>query len=103
MNVFDLVEQWQEVWELLRQQFFHRPLRIDGEAKDFRQDVSFGKSNLLRIDAGACYDGIDQVFLIFAIHDGEPAGVAERAAVTAQHAISNGMKCAAPKPAGINR
>src|SRR5205814_8563993 len=38
-----------------------------------------------------------------AIHDGESAGVTERAAVPAQNTVSYRMKCSAPESAGIDR
>ena len=70
---------------------------MSASTSPFGKRISFGSIPAARDD------GVDQIFLIFAIHDREPAGVTERAAVPAQHAIADGMKCAAPKSAGIDR
>ena len=42
-------------------------------------------------------------FLVFAVHDREPARIAERAPVPAQHPISDRVKGAAPEPARVHR
>ena len=102
-DVLNLVEQREEIRKLFRKQFLHRFFRIDDEAEDLRKHLAFRKSDLLRIDPCAGYDSIDQILLIFAVHDREPARVTERGAVPAQDAVSHRMKCSAPESAGIER
>src|SRR5207249_6032964 len=98
----NFVEQRKEIRKLFRKQFLDRFFRIDDEAEDLREHIAFRKSNLLRIDPCAGYDSIDQILLIFAVHDREPALVAESGAVPAQNPVSYRMECATPKPAGID-
>ena len=103
MHIFDLVEQRQEVGKLFREQFLHRGLGGGDNAEDFREHVALGKPNFLRINSCARHYRIDQILLIFAVHNCEPARVTERAAVAAQHPVTDRVKCAAPKSAGIDR
>ena len=93
----------QEIRKLFRKQFLHRFLGIDDEAENFREHIALWKSNFLWIDPCTCYDGVNQILLIFAVHDGEAARVAERGAMPAQNPVSYRMECATPKPAGIDR
>ena len=102
-NVLDFVEQRQEVRKLFRKQCFQRHLRVNDETEDFREHITFWKPDFLWINACARHDGIDQILLIFAVHDGEAARVTERGAVPAQNPISNRMECPAPESAGIHR
>src|SRR6266498_5784913 len=70
-NVLNLLEQRQEIRKLFRKQFLQRVLGIDDETEDFREHIAFRKSDLLWIDSCAGHHSLDQVFLIFAVHDGE--------------------------------
>ena len=63
----------------------------------------FGKSDFLRIDSAARDHGVDQILLVFAIHDGESARISESAAVAAQHPVADGMKRPAPESARVDR
>ena len=89
--------------KLFREQLVHRALGIDGEAENLGEHIAFRKPDLLRIDSRCRHDGIDQILLIFAIHDREAARITERASMPAQHSISDRVKRAAPEPAGIHR
>ncbi len=103
VNIGDFFEQWQKVRELLGEQFLHRCLGVDHKAENLREHIAFRETNFLWIDPRACDNGVDQIFLIFAVHDGEAAVVSERAAVAAQHPVSDRMKCAAPNSARVDR
>ncbi len=103
LHIFDLLEQRQEVGKLFREQFLHRRLRVHDEAENLREHIAFRKPDLFRINPRVGDHGIDQIFLIFAVHDGESAVITERAAVTAQHAIADGVKRSAPNPGRIDR
>src|SRR4029077_2973574 len=99
----NLVEQREEIRKLFCKQFLHRFFRIHNEAEDLREHIAFRKSNLLRINPCARYDSIDQILLIFAVHDREPARVTERGAMPAQDAVSHRMECPAPESAVVDR
>ncbi len=43
-------------------------------------------------------DGIDQILLVFAVHDGEPARITKRAPVPAQNSVAHGVERPAPNP-----
>ena len=73
------------------------------KTENLREHIAFRETDFFRIDPGARHHRVDQILLIFAVHDGEAAGVTERAAVPAQHPIADRVKCAAPNPAGIDR
>ena len=103
MDIFDLVEQRQEIGKLCREQFLHRRFRVDDEAENLRQDIALREPDFFRIDPGVGHDRVDQIFLIFAVHDRESAVVTERAAVPAQHAVADGVKRSAPNPARVDR
>jgi hypothetical protein len=42
-------------------------------------------------------DGIDQILLVFAVNDGEPARITKRAPVPAQNSVAHGVERPAPK------
>jgi hypothetical protein len=42
-------------------------------------------------------DGIDQILLVFALHDGEPTRITKRAPVPAQNSVAHGVERPAPK------
>ncbi len=103
LHVRDLLEQRQEIGKLFREQRIDRRLGVNDETENLGQHIAFRESHLLRIDSRRGDHGIDQILLIFAIHDGEPARIPERASMPAQHAISDRMKRAAPKSARVHR
>ena len=103
MDVLDLLEQRQEIREFCGKQFFHRRLCIDDKAKYLGEDIAFREPDFFRINSRACYDRVDQILLIFAIHDREPARITERAPVTSQDSVPHRMERPAPKPARIDR
>ena len=102
-NVLDFVEQRQEVRKFFRKQCLQRHLCVHDEAEDFRKHIAFRKPNFFWINSCARYHRIDQILLIFTIHDAEPARVTERCAVPAENPVSNRMERSAPKPTGIDR
>ena len=73
MHVFDLVEQRQEIRKLFREQFLHRRFRVHDKAEDFREHIAFREPDLFRIDPRVRHHGVDQILLIFAVHDAEAA------------------------------
>src|SRR5262249_52464921 len=99
----NLLEQRKEIRKLFRKQFLERFLCVDDKAEDFREYIALRKSNLLWIDSRAGYDGLEQILLVFAVHDGESARITECTAMPTQNPVSDGMECATPKPAGIDR
>jgi hypothetical protein len=103
VHIRDLLEQRQEIGKLLRQQFFERPFGVDHETENVREHIAFWEPHFLRVDARASHDGIEQIFLVLAVHDGESARVTECAAMPSQHAVADGMKSPAPESAGIDR
>ena len=103
MDVLDLLEQRQEIREFCGKQFFHRCLCIDDKAKDLSEHIAFREPDFFRINSRACYDRVDQILLIFAIHDRESARITERASVTSQDSVPHRMERPAPKPARIDR
>ena len=103
LDVFDLLEEGQEIRKLFREQFLDRSLGVDDEAEDVREHVAFRETDFLGIDPGARDDGVEQIFLVFAVHDREPARITEGAPVPPQHAVADGMKRPAPEPAGVDR
>ena len=88
--------------KLFREQRLQRHLRVHDEAEDFREHITFWKPDFLWINSCARHHRIDQILLIFAVHDGEAARVTERGAVPAQNPVSNRMECPAPESAGIH-
>ncbi len=102
-DVLDFVEQRQEVRKLFREQRLQRHLRVYDEAEDLREHITFWKPDFLWINSCACDHRIDQILLIFAVHDGEPARVTERCAVPAQNPIAYRVECSAPQPARVHR
>ena len=59
MDVLDLLEQRQEIRKFSGEQFFHRRLCIDDEAKDFSEHIAFRETYFFRINSRTCYHGID--------------------------------------------
>ena len=103
LHILDLFEERQEIRKLFREQCIDRRFGIDDKAENFREHVTLRKSNLLRVDPCRRDHRIDEVLLIFAIHDRESARITECAPVPPQHSIPDRMKGAAPKPAGVDR
>ena len=103
MHIFDLLEQRQEIRKLFREQFLDRrsvlttKLKMSASTSPFGNRISFGSIPAARDD------GVEQILLVFAVHDRESARIAERAAVPAQHAVADGMKRPAPEPARVDR
>src|SRR6266480_446953 len=48
-------------------------------------------------------DGIDQILLVFAVHDGEPARITKRAPVPAQNSVATAWNVPPQNSAGIDR
>jgi hypothetical protein len=102
LHVPDLVEQREEIRKLFRDQFFQWLLGIHDEAENLGEHIALREADFFRINSRACHDGVDQILLIFAIHDGEPARITESAPVTAQYPVSDRVECPAPKAARID-
>src|SRR4029453_19676426 len=103
MHVPDLVEWRQGIKKLFPKQFFQWLLCIDDETENLGEPVAFRKPDFFRINSRVCHDRVDQILLIFAIHDGEPTRITESAAMPAQYPISDRVECPAPKSARIDR
>ena len=103
VNVSDLLEQRQEIRKLFRQQRINGCLGIDDETKNLSEDVAFREPDFLWIDPGRGDYRVDEVLLILAVHDREPGGIPEGAAMTPQHSIADRMKCSTPKSARVDR
>ena len=103
VHILDLFEQREEVRKLFRQECIDRRLGVDDETENLREHVTFREPDFLRIDPGRCDHGIDQVLLIFAVHDAEAARIPQRASVPAEHPVSDRVKRAAPEPTRIHR
>ena len=71
--------------------------RVDGEGKNVRQHLGLGKARGLHVNRRFTQAGIDEVFRVLAVHDGEIALVAEQVGVRAQDAVADGVERAAPQ------
>ncbi len=103
VHILDLLDQRQEIRKLLRQQFLHRPLRVDRETENIRQHIRLREPDLLRINPRTGHDRRDQILLILPIENREPARITEHLPMPPQHPVADGVKRPAPKPARIDR
>ena len=83
--------------ELFGQQIGDRLLLVDREGKNIGQDGGFGEAGRRQVNVQLAAAGLDQVFGVVAIQDGEAGLVAEQGGVAAQNAVADGMEGAPPK------
>src|SRR5205823_15036443 len=99
MDFLDPLEQGQEIRKTSGEQVFERAFGVHYETEDLGQNIPLGKPDLLWIDSGFSDHRVDQILLIFAVHNGEAAVVTKSAAMAAKHPVANRMKGAAPDAA----
>ncbi len=103
LRLGDAVGEFEKVRVLLGEHLIDFPPRVQRKRKNIGQDFALRKELVLGVHAELRDHGVEQVLLIFAIHDREARRKARGLRVAAEHAVAHGVKCSAPKSGEIVR
>ena len=92
----DLINECIEERVAVEDDFINVPLGVEGETDDVLQNVTLGEPPLLGLDLEISHAGIDQVFGVLLIHDGEVALIADELCVVPEDKIPYMVEGASP-------